>query len=177
MPHRLSKRYALKLLEFARVTGEVERVGKELDALREVIDPELARLMDHPAFEGRTTFLEKLMERLGFSLALGALLDELAGRRQLRLLREISERYSRLADEHLGRVRVRVRSALPLEGSLRALVEERVRAHWGSNVVLSWEVDPELLGGVVIEGKGERVDASLRGGLERLLREATQEET
>ena len=176
MPHRLSKRYARRLLERAQATGEVERVGEELETLRQAVDPEFARLMDHPALEDRVDLLRSLVKRFGFSAVVGAFLEELGERRRLRLLREISEQYRRLADEVLGRVQVRVRSAFPLDETLRGLVEERVKAHWGQNVVLSWEVEPELLGGVVIEGKGKRVDASLRGGLERLLREVTQEE-
>lgn len=176
MPRRQSKRYAFKLLRLAEASGEVERVGEELEALADALGPELVRKLDHPAFEGREDLLRSLAERFGLSGATKELLGELGARRKFRLLKEIVEQYRRLADEAVGRVRVRVRSAFPLKDGTKALVEERVRSHWGPNLLISWEVDPELLGGLVIEGKGRRIDASLKGNLERLLREVASEE-
>ncbi|HIE04471.1 MAG TPA: hypothetical protein EYP61_06890 [Candidatus Latescibacteria bacterium] len=168
MSRRQSKMYALKLLKLAEASGEVERVGEELEALASALGPELVRKLDHPAFEEREDLLRSLAERLGLSEVMKEFLGELGARRKFRLLREIVERYRRLADEVVGRVRVR--SAFPLKDGTKVLVEERVRSHWGPNLMISWEVDPELLGGLVIEGRGRRIDASLKGNLERLLR-------
>lgn len=54
-----------------------------------------------------------------------------------------------LRDRRHGRVRVRVTTATPLEGPLVDRIRDQLRGMLGSEPVLSQQVDPTLIGGVI----------------------------
>jgi hypothetical protein len=61
-----------------------------------------------------------------------------------------------------------VRSAVPLTEEQRRLLKTRLREMFGQDFVLRAEVDPSLLGGVVVRAKDQVFDASLAGRLDSL---------
>jgi F-type H+-transporting ATPase subunit delta len=60
---------------------------------------------------------------------------------------------------------VSVTTAVPMDDDLRAKVIKEVEAKFGAPVELVETVDPDILGGIVIEAHGERFDASVRAQL------------
>jgi F-type H+-transporting ATPase subunit delta len=92
----------------------------------------------------------------------------LAGNDRLDAVADIESAYQRLLERVMGRVRAKVRSAAPLsEEELNALVAVFSRLT-RMTVIPTIELDPELLGGVVVEIEGQVYDASLRTQLQRL---------
>jgi F-type H+-transporting ATPase subunit delta len=92
----------------------------------------------------------------------------LAENDRLHALADIENAYQRLLDRAMGRVRARVQSAAPLtEEETKALVDAFSRlTHL--TVVPTVELEPELLGGVVVEIEGQVYDSSLKTQLRRL---------
>jgi F-type H+-transporting ATPase subunit delta len=87
------------------------------------------------------------------------------------LLREIATEYLVLVDVKLNRVRAAVTLARPADDSLRQAIQARLAEVLGKEVIASYHVDPEILGGTVVR-VGERVhDGSLRRRLVRLRRQ------
>ena len=81
----------------------------------------------------------------------------------------IAETYRTLLDTERGRVRARVRTAVPLTEADRAALGARLgRALGGKQVVIDEVVDRNLLGGFVAEIGSLNVDGSLDGQLARL---------
>jgi F-type H+-transporting ATPase subunit delta len=99
---------------------------------------------------------------------LGNFLRVLAENDRLNALADIERAYHRLLERALGRVRAKVRVAAPLpEDELSDLVDAFSRlTHL--TVIPTVEVDPELLGGVVVEIAGRVYDASLKTQLQRM---------
>ena len=83
-------------------------------------------------------------------------------------LPDIAEAYRDLVDADAGRIRARVRSAVPLTEQERTALAERLGAAVGKTVVLEERVDIGLLGGLVAEVGGLVADGSLDGQLARI---------
>ena len=84
---------------------------------------------------------------------------------------EVAVEFERLADAEEGRLSVELTTAFELDDAeARAIVDQVQRAS-GRTVEATRAVDPNLIGGIVIQAGTKRVDASIRGRLERLSRE------
>ena len=166
-----ARRYAKALLELARGQGMQETVGIELARVTEVLaDPSLAQLLALPNLPLKTR--RDIAERLGIALALQPLtsnfLRVLAENGRLDIVPHIENAYQHLLERALGRVRAKVRAAAPLsEEELNALVDAFSRLT-NMTVLPTIELDPELLGGVMVEIEGRVYDASLKTQLQRL---------
>lgn len=65
---------------------------------------------------------------------------------------------------------VEIRSAVVLDDSNRSRVKSLLRRRFGAQVEPIWQVDPSLLGGLVLRTVDQRLDASLRRQVDRLQR-------
>lgn len=83
----------------------------------------------------------------------------------------VGEEFDQLAAREEGHLDIELTTAFELsEDEARAIVEQIQRAS-GRTVEAERKVDPNLIGGVVLQAGSLRVDASVRGRLERLTRE------
>lgn len=88
------------------------------------------------------------------------------------------ERLSRQQAQAAGMV-AWVRSAVPLTEEERERLKRRLREHFGQEFVLRVEVDPSLIGGLVVRAKDQVFDGSVAGRLDALgerLRTAVEEQ-
>lgn len=76
--------------------------------------------------------------------------------------------YTALLDEHRGRQRVQVTSAVPLEQGELDRITRFVAGLVQKEVVVSTEVDDSILGGVVIQIGDQLLDGSTRSRLDEL---------
>lgn len=166
-----ARRYAKALLSLATEQGVQERVGTALSQVASVLaDPTLAQLLALPnlPLRARKEIAEQLVKTLSLEPLLSNFLRTLAENDRLNALGAIESAYQRLLERALGRVRATVRSAVPLsEEELKELVDAFSRlTHM--TVVPTIELNPELIGGVVVEIEGRVYDASLKTQLRRL---------
>ena len=168
----LGKRYARALLELARADGTATAAGEELGrAAAAFAEPRLRPLVLSPAIDAgaRLKTVKAVIAALQLSRMVGNLIALLAERDRLVILPEVAEWYEDLLDEELGRARAVVRSAGPLTAAERsALVELARRLTGRREVIVTTAVDPELLGGVVLDVGGTVYDGSIRTQLVRL---------
>jgi F-type H+-transporting ATPase subunit delta len=146
-----------------------EELGDFVAAVEEV--PELRELLRNPQVDprARTAALDDL---LGDA-------DELV-RNFLRLLAEkgrtgqVDEVYrelERLAAAEERRLEVELTTAVDLPPAEERRIVEQIERASGRKVEATRKVDPSLIGGVVLQAGSLRVDASVRGKLERLRHE------
>ena len=83
-------------------------------------------------------------------------------------MRDVQEAYSHLLDERLGRQRVAVTTAVPLEDSELERITEFVAQLVGREVVVSASVDETILGGLIIQIGDRLLDGSVSSSLERM---------
>jgi len=174
----LPKRYARALFQIARETDTPEGVADELSrAVAAFEEPRLQLLLLSPSIEKRERLgiTRDVVRVLGVSEVLGNLISLLAERDRLAILPDVARWYEQLVDDALGRARVTIRSPAPLRGAEKTELVELARRLTGrGEVIASTEVDPELLGGVVLDIGGTIYDGSMKTQLERLSKEMAE---
>jgi ATP synthase F1 delta subunit len=165
--------YARALYEAAQEAGRLDTVREQLgdfvEAARDVAD--LRELLRNPQLDPRAK-----------ASAVDAVLgdaDELL-RNFLRLLVEkgragevdsVAEEFERMAAAEEGRMTVELTTAYELSDDEAREILEQIERASGRKIEATRRVDPELIGGIVLQAGSLRLDASLRGRLERLRRD------
>jgi F-type H+-transporting ATPase subunit delta len=160
------------LLGLAREAGTLLPTGEELRRATSTFErPELRDVVLNPGI-GATTrraIVGKVVDRLALSAIVGNLVRLLADRDRLAILPDVVRAYDAFVDRELGRTRATVRSASPLTKDELEQIERLARRLTGSqHAVVSTEVDPDLLGGVLLDVGGTVYDGSVRMQLMRL---------
>src|ERR671924_877265 len=168
--HRI---YARALFDAAKEEGRLERVREEfgdfVTAIAEV--PELRELLRNPQVDPR---------------ARAAALDDVLGdadellRNFLRLLsekgrsaqiEEIHAEFERLAAAEERRLEVELTTARELSDKEEKEIIEQIEGASGRKVEATRRVDPDLIGGLVLQVGSLRLDSSVRGRLNGLRKE------
>lgn len=165
--------YARALFDSAKERGRFREVHDELAEFVRALDevPELGAFVRSPELD-RQAKAQVLAAVLGDA-------DELVRNFVLVVvdkgraaeLPEISRELDELVAREERRLNVELTTAFELdEAEARDIVGQIERAS-GRSVEATRHVDPDLIGGLVLQVGSLRVDASVRGGLERLRRD------
>jgi len=179
MNSRLAKRYARAIVELAREAKALEPWGNHLErAAAAFSEPRLQPILLSPAIdrEARRRTARAVVDALSLPRMVRNLILLLADRDRLGLLADVSRWYEQLLDDIVGRSRVTIRSAVALAAPEKTtLVELAKRLTRSREVVANAEVDPELLGGVVLDVGGTVYDGSVRSQVARLGKEMAED--
>jgi F-type H+-transporting ATPase subunit delta len=168
----LAGRYASALFELASEAGNVTAVESDLDTLDSALaeSSDLAGFIRNPKV-GRVDFA-KAMAALGTHLELDKLtqnfLGVLAHNRRLAALPDMIRAFRTIAAAQRGEVTAQVTSAHKLTDAQLKALEAKLKAREGRAVKLTADVDPELLGGLVVTIGSKRIDGSIRSRLNSL---------
>jgi F-type H+-transporting ATPase subunit delta len=169
---RIARVYAEALLRAADKRGQAEEVLEELESLVQDVftaSPELENLFSSASI-GRTAreeLIRKVFTGRASELVLNLLLV-LNDHDRLSELRAIVAACRELRDQRAGRLQVQVRSAVPLRDDQRQRLLEQLRETFHKEPVLQTQVDPELLGGMVVRVGDWLYDQSVRTQLDNL---------
>lgn len=97
-----------------------------------------------------------------------AFLGLLVDKRRIGILPEIEAEFRRLVREQNRVASATAVSATPLTPDQLAALEKSLEARTGKDIELTTEVDPSLIGGVLIRLGDTILDGSVRGNLDRL---------
>ena len=100
-----------------------------------------------------------------------AVLGTVFERGQLDLLPQIASTYRMVAATDEDVVGVTVTTAIPLDDELRRTITEKCEADLKRKVFLIEKVDPSVIGGLILEARGQRRDVTVKTQL-RAAREA-----
>ena len=165
--------YANALFEAAQDKGRLEPVREQLAQFvtAEAEVPELRALLRNPEIDprARAAALEELLT--GGDEVLRNFLLVLADKGRAAQLEEIAREFERLIAEHEGVVHAELTTAVELSDDEADKLLGQIEKASGRKVEASRSVDPNLIGGIVLQVGSHRLDASVRGRLERLRRE------
>lgn len=83
----------------------------------------------------------------------------------LDLVAQVAKQYKEYLDAEDKTVSVTVTTAVPLDDDLREKVRAKAEADLKAPVYLVERVDPSIIGGIMLEARGKRHDASVRAQL------------
>lgn len=165
------RRYAHALFGTATRAGSVDQVESDLGAIHEVLRtvPRLQRVLQAPTIPGEK---KKALLKTAFGAQVGPLtarfLDLVVDRRREGILTNIHAEFHRLANEANNILPVGVISATPLTDAESDALAAALAKRTGKRVVLKVEVQPEILGGLVLRMGDTVIDGSVRSRLEQL---------
>jgi F-type H+-transporting ATPase subunit delta len=154
----------------------VDRIHEELaqvdDALREDRDLQLFFFSPYFTSDEKKEAVGRVVE--GADERLVNFLELLAERHRMPLLPRVRRQFDAMwADEH-KLLPVSVTSAVELDESLVEDIGSRIQDQTGRRVELSSNVDPEVLGGLVVRVGNMVLDASVRNRLEQLRKQVAK---
>ena len=161
----LSRRYTKALFELARQASQEEEIGQEIESFLEAYTgSQLPTVLTNPAFgmDSRKRILIEISNKLQLSILAIHFLSLLLERDRLTYLPSIVARYRRLLNEAKGRVEAKAVGASALEAAMLDRLREVLHGISGKEIVLHQEIDPGLIGGVLLEFEGKVYDGSVR---------------
>jgi F-type H+-transporting ATPase subunit delta len=164
--------YARALFEAAREQDRVDDVVTEIGDFAEAVRtvPELRSLLENPQLDPaakRAALADLLAE--ADPLVRNFLLV-LAEKGRAGELEEIARELDELVAREEGRLNVELTTAFELSDEEADGIVKQIEQASGRAVEATRSVDPALVGGIVLQAGTFRVDASVRGRLERLRR-------
>jgi len=174
MTGAVARRYAKAVFALAKEAGALQPTADQLARLAAVAsEPTLGPVLRSPLLSAarRHDLAQTLSRELTLSELLAHFIQLLADHQRLGELPAIADRYQQLLDTELGRVRVTLRSASPLDAKQEADIVAVFARLTGKQVISRAVVDAELLGGVVVEVRGKVYDGSVRTQLNRVAKE------
>jgi F-type H+-transporting ATPase subunit delta len=168
----LAGRYASALFGLARDERQIDAVGRSLDALASALadSPEFAALVASPLVsrDDAAKAFAGLGPQLGLDPITTNFLGVLARNGRKRELGKIIRAFKRIAADHRGEISAEVTSAHPLNDDQVEALKAQLGKRAGRDVTIDAQVDPDILGGIVIKLGSEMIDASIRTKLNRL---------
>jgi F-type H+-transporting ATPase subunit delta len=167
-----ARRYARAVFELAQEQGAVEAWQRRLGAVWAIVDvPELRAVLDNRAIAGADR-AALLREAAAGTLDEDAvhLAELLLENGRLAQVQDVFEEFQRMVDQAEGRVRATAITAVELSDTERRGLERELAERFGGKVRLETEVDPDILGGLVVRVGDRLVDASVRTRLQQLRR-------
>lgn len=167
----VAQRYAKALFALGRQEGmsQLEKYGENLSALQGVLEesPELVRFFRTPVISvaEKRKVVSEVLDKVGVDPVVKNFCLLLTDKERLPLFGEIVESFGKLLDEAWGIVRGRLLTAVNLSKEQQTGILARVEKQTSKQIALKFEVDPSILGGVVLQVGDNVLDASLRAQL------------
>jgi F-type H+-transporting ATPase subunit delta len=170
----VARRYAKALFALAKDGGALQPTADQLARAAAIAgDPTVDPVLRSPLLSAarRRDVAEMLIRELRLPDLLARFVRLLADHQRLAALPAIAEHFRDLLDHELGRVRIAIQSARALEPRQEEAVIATFAKLTGKQVIPTVAVNPDLLGGVIVEAEGKVYDGSVRTHLDRLAKE------
>ena len=165
--------YAEALFEAARDSGKLDQIHEQVDEVAEAIagNHDLQVFLFSPYFSSaeKREGLERAIS--GAESELVNFLELLIEKHRMPVIFRIRERFDKLWAEENKQLDVTVTSAIELDDSVIEHIRDQIEEKTGRTVELTAEVDPDILGGLVLRVGNMVLDASLSSRLEKLRKE------
>ncbi len=162
----VSGRYATALFDLARDERAVDTIKADLDAFDRLIgdNPDLARLVRSPVFtaEEQARALNAVLTKAGIGGVAAKFVGVLTANRRLFAVRDVIRAFNVLVARFKGEVSAQVTVAEPLSDKNLDALKSALKAVSGKDVSLDVNVDPAIIGGLVVKLGSRMVDSSLR---------------
>jgi F-type H+-transporting ATPase subunit delta len=165
--------YGKALYEAAHEQSRVDVVREQLAELATALEtmPELEAFLANPQLDpgAKADVLDEVTT--GADPVVRNFVKLVASKGRAGQLRAIAEEFDAIVDREQGRVKVELTTAYELDDSEADAIVQKIEKSSGRTVEATRSVDPDLIGGMILQAGSLRVDASMRGRLNRLRRE------
>ncbi len=168
--------YARSLFEVADEQDKLELVADQLDAFADAVgqNRDLQIFFFSPNFSvhEKSDGLKRAVE--GADPIMQNFLEALIERHRMPAIFRIREDYDRMLQQARKHLPVLVTTAVELDPTIVESLGQRIGEQTGNEIELTSEVDPDIIGGIVLRVGNFILDASIKTRLENLRREVAQ---
>lgn len=169
-----AKRYATAFFELAKEQSQLDATGRDMQTLSALIAEggDIVDFMHNPTLrrEAQAEALKAVAAHLKLSHATAQLLGTLALKRRLGLLPLVVASVQEMIAAHKGEITAYVTAAQALEQGQIDRIAAHLKKSLGVEVKVKLDVDPAIMGGLVIRVGSRLIDSSVKTKLERLHR-------
>lgn len=168
---KIGKRYARALFE-SYFPSELEAVRDALGVFVTLWEENatLSQVMANPAYsiEGRKSSLRDIAEKLRpGDKKFANLFDTLIENNRIKNCKEIHLSFVKLIEELKKLLSLEIVSAFDLGSDEKESITSRIAKEHGSLATVSWQVDKDIIGGLLIRAGDTVLDNSIKGALRR----------
>ena len=168
----LAGRYALALFGLARDEKQLEAVSASLATVRAALaESDDFRALATSPLIGRDQAAQAVAAAAG-AMRLDPIttkfLGVLAKNGRLSRLDSVIRAYNSLAARHRGEITAEVTSAHPLDDRQVDAIRQNLRTRMGRDIAVDLNIDPAILGGLVVKIGSRMIDGSIRTKLNTL---------
>lgn len=171
MDLRAVRRYSQALFNLAEQQNILDQTDDQLLALRQMIEkhPEISNLMSNftIGLAEKEDFIEKIVPQGTFPLLVN-FLKVLSKKKRFRELLAVQEEFHRIYERKRRVEEVAVVSAVPLSRDNASKLQNILKKKFNSDIRLVEQVDPKIIGGLILRYGGNEINASFRSRLEAL---------
>lgn len=168
----VSKRYAKALLTLTQQKGTQVKTLVELKAVAEGFTgaAEVKAYFENPTIgsEQKVTTIKTALSGKNLSEDVLNTLQLLAEKGRLNNLTQMVEAFSQALDAEQGITRGTARSATVLSHEAKAELEAKIQKVLNKKIILTYQEDPKILGGVIAQVGGWTFDDSIETHLKKL---------
>jgi len=168
----VARRYARAIFDLAKEQGTlrdaVKAVRDYADAYESSSDFQGLETDPLVTDDARKAVVESIGTKLGADAMVVRTVSMLAERQRLVILPDLAQLLEAMADEELGILRAEVLSARKLSEAYKAKLQKKLESETKKKVIVSYDVDENLIGGLVTQIGDRVIDGSLRGRLTQL---------
>jgi F-type H+-transporting ATPase subunit delta len=165
-------RYASALLDVGEETNAVDAIMADLDRFGALIDasPDLQRLVRSPVFtaDEQVRAIAAILDKAGIGGLAGNFLRLVASKRRLFAVPDMIRAYKALVAKKRGIVNSEVTLAEAPSAAILEDIKTALKGVAGGEIAVDLQIDPDIIGGIVVKLGSRMVDASLRSKLNSL---------
>lgn len=168
---RIARRYA-KALADVLPDEKLREVLNEIKTLNALIDDKAIKYFESPVvpLERKKALLEQILEKTELSKELSRLLLLMAQNNRLGIIRAFTSEFERYVDSRLGIVKAEIISATELDNETLSKIKDKIEKLFRKKVEITVQLDPSLIGGLIVKVADKVLDASIKTQLEMLKR-------
>jgi len=164
-----ARRHAQAVFQIAMEKNDLETWQADLERIAEVMRyPQLVALLKNPKirFSEKKKVLQNILE--GINPVAMNLVYFLVTKNRLRIVKDLVAEYGRLMNAHYGKETAEVITAIPLGDEEKEKLQKKLATITKKEVVITTQVDPDIIGGVVAKAGDQLIDGSVRTRLKEL---------
>ncbi len=171
MAELIADRYSTAVFEAGEDLGKIKEFYNEFTFLKEVFQGEekLVEVLKHPKISKKEK--KELMNNIfgeNISQELINFLYILIDKNREGYLVDIIEGYEDLYFDYQGILRVVAVTVKPLKDDAKDRLAEALKAKLNKEIIITNEIDEDIIGGVKLEIEGKLIDGTIQGKLESI---------
>ncbi|MGN1407911.1 ATP synthase F1 subunit delta [Lactobacillus sp.] len=167
----IARRYGTAIFDFAKDQGKTELMFKELTELKKAVqaEPRFVQVLSNPVINSHEKKELLTAVEQGFSAELQEVLNFLLSYDRFGNLLDIIDEFTDLYNKvnHIGTGIAKTAVKLDKD-QLQRLADSYAKKYGLQELHLENEVDPEIIGGVVLKVQGRVIDGSVKHRLEKI---------